>query len=150
MQKCGCYATAYSLETFGSTTPCVTYEQFTSDMNLFRSFFQSEVISNCSYECPLRCDNLFFYTSISFSSFPMPNYYYIMMSNNAKLAAMFNTTSETVRSALVNNTFSLLPPLDYVTTTLNKRTASLNVYYEELIYTNVYEDHKMELVVNLR
>jgi hypothetical protein len=115
-------------------------------MNLFATFFQDQVIKNCSAECPLRCDNLFLYTSVSFSEFPAGFYYYVMMANNPKLAAKMNLTSSFVKSALINNTFDILPPLASVQNVFSQQTLSLNVYFDELLYTIILEEPKLEPV----
>jgi hypothetical protein len=146
MKVCGCYATTYNLDTFGSTIPCLSYSQFSCQMNLFSSFFTSGVIANCSAECPDRCDNLNYYTSVSFSEFPAGYYYYVMMANNQKLAARMNLTPSFVQSALINNSFDQLPPLDAVQKYFDKKTLSLNVYFEELLYTTIVEEHKLEII----
>jgi hypothetical protein len=70
-----------------------------------------------------------------------------MMANNEQMAAKLNLNSCFVQAAIVNNSFDLLPPLGLVAATFKEKTLALNVYYEELFYTRIEEEPKLEIVV---
>jgi hypothetical protein len=72
-----------------------------------------------------------------------------MMANNPKLAAKMNLTSSFVKSALINNSLDQLPLISTVQAFFAKQTLSLNIFFDELLYTSVVEEPKLEVIVSI-
>jgi hypothetical protein len=68
-----------------------------------------------------------------------------MLANNAKLAGLFNLTPEFVKNEIQRRNLSNLPSEDQIKNVLDRKTLAVNVFYEELIYTKIEEEAKIEV-----
>ena len=86
-------------------------------------FYSKIVYVNCSGECPLECENVRYGVLISYATFPTEDYYRVMMNQNN----LFKSRE------LVSNRREL-----------DKKVASLNVYYDDLSYTSIKVQYEYE------
>ena len=65
---------------------------------------------------------------------------------NNNLASKFNLTSKQVYDYLINEQYSNLPNIKHIKSVLHNKILELNVYYDDLSYTLIEEDKKMDLI----
>lgn len=147
-EVCGCYDTSYPLLTFGKP-PCVNATQLSCDIALFQQFFQYEAATNCSQECPIECEKIEYPTSTSFLAYPNDYYYYNILARSDYLALKyFNMSAADFELGITNDNWSSLPSVDDVKAKLSNRLALVNIYYDDMYYTQVEEKAKTSVVVN--
>ena len=119
-------------------------------------FFEDEVTKNCSHEwyeisslfsiimscfilhfcSPMQCERRSFPKTITVTSFPVPEYYQVMLLGNTNLAQkFFNMNSTQAFNAIESGNLSLAK----VSSVLDKKTLAINIYYDDLSYTVIDE-----------
>jgi hypothetical protein len=75
--------------------------------------------------------------------FPVPEYLpYLLLQNDQLAMKYFNMTGGQVFNAVLAGTLSL----SQVSSALDKKLVSLNVYYRNLAYTSIEQEPKTEIV----
>ena len=83
---------------------------------------------------------------MSFAAFPADYFNYVMLFNNSNLASKFGLTPNQTLNHLSKHQWSSLPDLTQIKKVLSKKTLKLNVYYDDLSYTSIEEQEKMNLI----
>lgn len=123
IKQCSCFLT--SLEKLAGMKPCLSLKEIGCSSNVWKSFLSSDVKKICSPFCPLECDSMRFRVSSSFSNYPNMKYAEKLMNNPL------------VKSKYSNETLTYEK--------LKLSVLSMNIYYDELSYTFISQQAKMQL-----
>ena len=147
-EECGCHDS--SIKNIGKLTfdkpACTKFADFTCMLITYRTFYADQVTANCSSECPFECEKQKLDVSMSFAAFPADYFNYVMLFNNSNLASKFGLTPNQTLNHLSKHQWSSLPDLTQIKKVLSKKTLKLNVYYDDLSYTSIEEQEKMNLI----
>lgn len=150
INQCSCYSTILPLMTKGKK-PCLTYDNFTCQMDIYQSFVSQAVIDSCSQDCniilsgliltsshkatfqigPLECDTVRYETSVTLADWPTEFF----------CSTVINEFSS-IRNQ-VSNYSTLTEKCDAI----RKTYSFLNIYYDSLSYTYIEESPKMTMTV---
>jgi hypothetical protein len=132
--------------TFGKR-PCTTFDDFLCCVAVFVPFFKTEVLSNCSADCPSECSTVDFTFMLTFAKFPPASYLYYLLAQSKTLGRKyFNLSQATFREAMATVRPELVPSMDEMQAKLSGKLVFLNVYYDELMFTKIEESAKLSLV----
>ena len=123
INECGCYVNI--LDKLNGNTTCMNSKQTECSTRIWKLFLASNFNTICSSICPLECDSMTYRFSLSFSDYPNKLYSQKLI-NNPILASKFP-----------NNSISY--------NQIKRSVVSMNVYYNELSYTLISQQPKMQL-----
>ena len=127
--------------------PCEKFADFICGEKMYADFFKNQMLANCSAECPAECSSIDYSYTQTFSGFPPPSYMYYLLSKSERLSQKyFNLSSDMFKKALKDANASLVPPMETLKSTLSGKLLSLNIYYDDLVYTKIEESAKMSLI----
>jgi hypothetical protein len=137
------YHLSFSQMTF-NMTPCVSQSQFECMGNVFIDFFMNDAAKNCSHECPFECERLLYRVSAFSTDFPASDYSAVLVTSNDMLARKtLNMDSNQVLAAYLSGQLSL----NQIQKALDKKILSVNVCYDDLIYTSISQEPKYTISV---
>jgi hypothetical protein len=126
IQTCNCYLSLFNK--LNETTQCLNASQIYCSLNAWNKFLSDDYISNfCIQYCPLECYSINYEIKTTFSNYPTYNYALNSLMTNPIITSKFQ--NETLTYDLIS-----------------KSVLSLNVYYDQLSYTQISKDAKVELV----
>jgi hypothetical protein len=125
IKSCNCYLN--SLEKLNGTHPCSTIKEIECSSLVWKHFVASDISSACSKYCPLECDSMRFRITTSFSSYP----------NRLYAEKVFNANNSVIKNKYFNGSFNYEQ--------IKNSVLSINVYYDELGYTLISQQPKMQL-----
>ena len=125
IQRCGCYLT--SLDKMNGMQPCLQPLDVICSLNVWNEFLAKNFKKLYSPFCPVECESMTFQVTATFSDYPTKNYAETYLMNNSKITSKF-----------LNNS------LNYEM--IKRSVLSLNVYFEQLSYTEIGQNAKTELV----
>ncbi len=123
INECGCYVNI--LEKLNGNSTCMTIKQTECSARVWKLFLASNFNNICSSVCPLECDSMTYRMSLSFSDYPN------------KLYSQKLTSNPILTSKFPNNSISY--------NQIKRSVVSLNVYYNEMSYTLISQQPKMQL-----
>ena len=126
-RKCGCYLEPAS--PLWSNISYLSVLQLMCGQKVYSSYFRGNIQELCS-ECPVECDSESFYLSSSTSVYPTPNRFTSLISKDVKPINMFK-----------QNNYSN----DVMYTEFRRSTIALNIFYDDLKYTEITEEIKTSL-----
>ncbi len=142
IEKCGCYDNSFSGLNYGNISACYTQKDLYCHTELFPDFFENEVVSNCSAECPNTCESDSYPVSISHAYIGSNNHLFLLLYYNQHLSEkIFNKTFPELQSNLVSGQITM----DEIVNKMKNKILALNVYYEDLSYTLIEESPKTDL-----
>jgi hypothetical protein len=140
------YDPNFNLMTFEAQS-CLKLSEFTCATGVFYDFYRTQMIANCSAECPLECSQIEYSVTPMISSFPQRSFLYNMLSTSDFLASTyFNSTAATFQTVMLTNQTNLVPSLDVIEASLKGKLAFLNIYYADLVFTKIDEKPKYSAV----
>jgi hypothetical protein len=107
---------------------CLNASQIYCASQAYFYFFNNDVKKFCINKCPLECTRMVYSVSTSSASFPAYSYYQFLKEQSVVLKHFNNNAS-----AL---TYELL----------KSKILSVNINYEDLSFTRITEDPKMEIM----
>jgi acid-sensing ion channel 2/acid-sensing ion channel 1 len=119
--KCGCYDPRAS--DYYPNNLCSTVEEFSCMFYMYLNFYMTDFQANCN--CPLECSSVKYELITSSSTYPSENYAKLLL-NNSRVTDKFKESVD----------FDLL----------KKSILSLNIYFDDLQYTEMNQIKKIELV----
>jgi hypothetical protein len=126
INTCQCYTN--TINKLNGTIPCLDYFQSNCLTNTWNSFLSNDYMSkNCVQYCPLECKSVNYQITTTFSNYPSYNYALDSLMNNPIIKSKFQ--NETLTYDLIKQS-----------------VLSLNVYYDQLSYTQISKDAKLGLV----
>ena len=125
IRNCGCYINTFGAKLDGKVQ-CLNQTQYACAISTAKIFFNSDVKSLCSQNCPLECNSVAFTLTPSLAQFPNSQYATELMKK------------EVIRSKFSNKSLSF--------TDLQNSVSALNVYYDDLSYTLISQQPKLQLV----
>jgi hypothetical protein len=132
--------------TFGARQ-CENLSDFSCFGSVFVDFYKNHVLTNCSAECPAECSFVDYSFVQTFSNFPPASYLYYILSQSETLSQKyFNRSAHMFLDAMYNFSTDLVPSMDVLQSTLSGKLLSLNIYYDDLVYTSIEESPKMSLI----
>jgi hypothetical protein len=132
--------------TFGARQ-CEFLTDFDCIGSVFENFYQNQMLANCSAECPTECAFVEYATMQTFSDFPPASYLYYILSQSETLSQKyFNQSALEFLATMVTMQDNLVPPIDVLQSTLSGKLLSLNIFYNDLVYTKIEESAKMSLI----
>ena len=114
INNCSCYSPFYP--SFNYTTPCLTYAQANCQGKLYNLVFDN-IDQFCS-DCPEECDSIDYNVYMSTSEFPSDYYVNYLLQNSFVKTKYPNINASSLKDSLV----------------------SFDVYYEDLIYTEITQN----------
>ncbi len=127
--------------------PCTSFTDFVCGINLYPKFWKDQVLANCSAECPAECTSNEFTLMQSFSQFPPPSFLYYLLGKSESLSQNhFNMSAGAFQNAMAYLRPDLVPSMATMQTTLRSKLVSLNIYYDELMYTHIKESIKFSVI----
>jgi hypothetical protein len=123
INKCECYLT--NLDRLNGTISCLNITNMECVNDAWRMFLASDVNKICSPLCPQECDSMNFKLSVSSLQFPNKLYGKTLMSNKI-------ISSKFSNGALHHND-------------LKQSVLSLKIFYNDLTYTLISQQPKMQL-----
>ena len=124
---CGCYATFLIRSNF--SVPCINLNQTLYLDSYTKIFYNKDVKKKCSQFCPLLCDSIDYSLLTSIADYPSLAYIYGYLTNESKFKSIYDNRS------IINDVS------DYFN--IKYSVVSMNVYYEDLKYTEITESPKM-------
>ncbi len=126
---------------------CSSFLDFVCSVRIFGTFFKDQMLANCSAECPPECSFIEFSVMQTFSAFPPASYLYYLLGQSEMLASSyFNLSAQTFQDAMVLVRPDLVPSKDVLQSTLSGKLVSLNIFYDDLVYTKIAESEKMSII----
>ena len=107
--------------------PCLDSVQVYCSNDIYMKFLTKNGTQFCSKFCPLECESMSFQITTSFTNYPTKQYADKYLINNPNIKSKFDNDS-----------------LNY--DMIKKSTLSLNIYYEQLSYTEINQKAKTEIV----
>jgi UDP-N-acetylmuramyl pentapeptide phosphotransferase/UDP-N-acetylglucosamine-1-phosphate transferase len=133
--------------TFGAQQPCTTLTGFLCGAGIFDTFYKTEMVGNCSGECPLECSQIEYSVTPMTSKFPPRSYiYYILSTSDFLASTYFNSTAATFQTVMLTNQTNLVPSLDVLEASLKGKLAFISLYYNDLVLTKIDEKPKFSAV----
>jgi hypothetical protein len=126
INNCQCYDVG--LNKLNGTIPCLGFHEFSCLTNVWLSFISNDYINkNCIQYCPLECYSINYQITTTFSNYPTKNYALNSLMTNPMITSKFS--NETLTYDLIKQS-----------------VLSLNVYYDQLSYTKISKEAKLNLV----
>ncbi len=107
--------------------PCFNYTQTECRVRVLRQFFATDVISNCSAECPDECSSITYLTRLSFHDYPFDYYAEHLVNSSSYLKSIVANVTGSDRYRLIK-----------------ENVLSMIIYYEQTSYGSLIESPKME------
>jgi hypothetical protein len=132
--------------TFG-TRQCENLTDFECMAQTFMNFYQNHMLTNCSAECPAECSFVEYSIVQTSSNFPPASYLYYILSQSETLSQKyFNRSAQMFQAAMYNFSTDFVPSMDVLQSTLSGKLLSLNIFYDDLVYTSIEESPKTCLI----
>jgi hypothetical protein len=100
----------------------------------------ASLIGKCYEDCPIECDELRYDLTVSASSYPT-KWYANVLANNTKFNSIINAYFSLINISFINYTNQF--------TELKNSIACVNIYYEDLRFTEVQDDPAMDYIALL-
>jgi hypothetical protein len=126
IQTCNCYLNTFNK--LNGTHQCINDSQTKCSLSTWQKFLSNDYISNnCIQYCPLECNSTNYQITTAFSNYPSYNYAVNSLITNPIITSKFQ--NETITYDLIKQS-----------------VLSLNVYYDQLSYTQISREAKLEIV----
>jgi hypothetical protein len=126
IQTCNCYVNLFNK--LNGTIPCLDVSQINCSVNAWYTYISNDYISKyCIQYCPLECYVTNYQITTTFSNYPTYNYALNSLMTNPIITSKFQ--NETLTYDLIKQS-----------------VLSLNVYYDQLAYTQISKEAKLEIV----
>jgi hypothetical protein len=144
-EQCSCYDVTLPRSPFVTDlylrTACVKRASIDCLNTAQQKFYSDSSLSGeCYHKCPVECEEVKFDLTISTSSYPTEWYAHVL-ANNSKFNEVINMYFDAINLPHVNYTD------DFVG--LKKTIARVNIYYEDLRYTEVIESPALTAILLL-
>jgi hypothetical protein len=126
IQTCNCYFNKFNK--LNGTNQCLDMFQMNCSLNAWSTFVSNNYINtNCIQYCPLECYSITYSVTTRSTNYPSYNYALDSLMTNPIVKSKFQ--NETLTYDLIKQS-----------------VLSLNVYYDQLSYTHISKEAKLELV----
>ena len=125
IDSCKCYVNSFNK--LDGLVPCLDSNQVYCSYSIYMKHLTKNGTQFCSKFCPLECESMSFQITTSFTNYPTKQYADKYLINNPNIKSKFDNDS-----------------LNY--DMIKKSTLSLNIYYEQLSYTEISQKAKTEIV----
>jgi len=116
------------MDKLNGTNQCIEIQQLSCFVITWQSFISNDYINkNCIQYCPLECNSINYQITTTFSNYPTKNYALNSLMTNPMITSKFS--NETLTYDLIKQS-----------------VLSLNVYYDQLSYTKISKEAKLNLV----
>jgi hypothetical protein len=144
-QTCGCYDLTLPRSPQVSQLyvkyACVNSSQISCELNAQSTFFNNpSLIGNCYNNCPIECTEIKYDLAVSSSSYPT-EWYANVLTNNTKFNTVINAYFASEHVPLINYSNNFFE--------LKNAIARINVYYEDLRYTEIDDNQAMDVITLL-
>jgi hypothetical protein len=144
-KNCGCYDLTLprspKVSQVYARNACVSTSQINCENKFGKTFYNDpSLIGGCYDSCPMECTEIMYDLTVSSSSYPT-EWYASVLANNSNFNTVINTFSSQRNASLINysNDFA----------ELKNAIARVNVYYEDLRFTEVNENPAMDEIALL-
>jgi hypothetical protein len=125
---------------------CFTITDLDCIVNIFADFYENRLVPDCADECPQECDSTEYAITTTFSKFPAPSYYYTILQNDYLARKYFKMNGSQFSNAFLNNQPGSVPSIEQIESVMTGKLLMLNVFYDELMYTQMEESAKIGIV----
>lgn len=115
----------------------------------FRNFYYSlDSTSRCRSECPLECSREQYSISATNAAFTTDQYYFKLVFDASVSGSDFMCLNELNMTCgqVIDQVFAGNMSMSTIADSLKRKTASLTVYYDDLVYTEISQEPKIETI----